>query len=114
MRRALTAARMRAADQAAESRYGMPSALLMENAGRALTEAARELAAPGARYVVVCGPGNNGGDGLVVARVLLAAGQRVTLVLVGDRARLTPESQRNLHALEPHGVKPLALAEVGE
>jgi len=114
MRRALTAARMRAADQAAESRYGMPSALLMENAGRALTEAARELAAPGARYVVVCGPGNNGGDGLVVARFLQAAGLRVTLVLVGDRARLTPESQRNLHALEPHGVKPLPLAEVGE
>ncbi len=96
---------MRAADQAAESRFGMPSALLMENAGRFLADAARELGAPGGRYVVVCGPGNNGGDGLVAARFLLAQGLRVTLVLVGDRAKLTPESKRNLHALGPFGIR---------
>jgi NAD(P)H-hydrate epimerase len=106
MRHALTAARMRAADQAAESRFGMPSALLMENAGRFLADAARELGAPGGRFVVVCGPGNNGGDGLVAARFLLAQGLRVTLVLVGDRAKLTPESRRNLHALGPFAIQP--------
>ncbi|HEY0095092.1 MAG TPA: NAD(P)H-hydrate epimerase, partial [Archangium sp.] len=104
MRRVLTAARMRAADQAAESRFGMPSPLLMENAGRWLADAARELGSPGSRYVVVCGPGNNGGDGLVAARFLHISGLPVTLVLVGDRAKLTPESQRNLHALEPYGI----------
>ena len=105
MRRALTAARMRAADQAAESRFGMPSPLLMENAGRWLADAARELGTPGSRYVVVCGPGNNGGDGLVAARFLHISGLPVTLVLVGDRAKLTPESQRNLHALEPYEIQ---------
>ncbi|MFL5353731.1 NAD(P)H-hydrate dehydratase [Archangium sp.] len=114
MRRVLTAARMRAADQAAESRFGMPSPLLMENAGRWLADAARELGTPGSRYVVVCGPGNNGGDGLVVARFLHAHALRVTLVLVGDRAKLTPESQRNLHALGPYGIEPQALGTVVE
>ena len=114
MRRALTAARMRAADQAAESRFAMPSGLLMENAGRALATAARELGAPGGRYVVVCGPGNNGGDGLVVARFLRAEGLPVTLVLVGDRAKLTPESKRNLHALGPYGLQPVSLDAVVE
>jgi NAD(P)H-hydrate epimerase len=106
MRRVLTAARMRAADQAAESRFGMPSPLLMENAGRWLADAARELGTPGARYVVVCGPGNNGGDGLVAARFLHTWGLRVMLVLVGERTKLTPESKRNLHALEPYGIQP--------
>jgi ADP-dependent NAD(P)H-hydrate dehydratase / NAD(P)H-hydrate epimerase len=114
MRRALTAARMRAADQAAESRFGMPSPLLMENAGRCLADAARELGAPGGRYVVVCGPGNNGGDGLVAARFLHAAGLPVTLVLVGDREKLTPESKRNLHALGPSGIQPQPLGAVAE
>ncbi|WNG46668.1 NAD(P)H-hydrate dehydratase [Archangium minus] len=114
MRRVLTAARMRAADQAAESRFGMPSPLLMENAGRYLADAARELGTPGARYVVVCGPGNNGGDGLVAARFLHAHGLRVTLVLVGDRAKLTPESKRNLHALTPYRMEPQSLGTVGE
>ena len=114
MRRALTAARMRAADQAAESRFGMPSPLLMENAGRELAKVARELGAPGGRYVVVCGPGNNGGDGLVAARFLLSEGLRVTLVLVGDKAKLTPESKRNLHALAPYGIQPQPLGAVSE
>ncbi|PTL77255.1 NAD(P)H-hydrate dehydratase [Vitiosangium sp. GDMCC 1.1324] len=109
MRRVLTAARMRAADHAAESRFGMPSPLLMENAGRWLADVARELGAPGARYVVVCGPGNNGGDGLVAARFLHSYGLRVTLVLVGDRAKLTTESRRNLRALEPYGIQPQPL-----
>ncbi|MFE8599631.1 NAD(P)H-hydrate dehydratase [Archangium violaceum] len=104
MRRVLTAARMRAADQSAEARFSMPSPLLMENAGRWLADAARELGTTASRYVVVCGPGNNGGDGLVAARFLHISGLRVTVVLVGDRAKLTPESQRNLHALEPYGL----------
>ncbi len=114
MRRALTAARMRAADQAAESRYGMPSPLLMENAGRALAEAAREQGGANGRYVVVCGPGNNGGDGLVAARFLHASGVLVRVVLVGDRARLTSEARRNLLALEPYGVRPRPLESVPE
>jgi ADP-dependent NAD(P)H-hydrate dehydratase / NAD(P)H-hydrate epimerase len=114
MRRALTAARMRAADQAAESRFGMPSGVLMENAGRALAEAAREQGSAQGAYVVVCGPGNNGGDGLVAARFLHAGGVLVRVVRVGEWARMTPEARRNLLALEPYGLRPQPLESVPE
>lgn len=103
MLRVLTAAQMRQAEEAAEQHHGMPSALLMENAGRGLAEVARELARSGGRFVVVCGPGNNGGDGLVAARFLLEGGAQVSVTLVGDAAKLTPEAKRNLEALRGFG-----------
>jgi NAD(P)H-hydrate epimerase len=112
MQSVLTAAQMREAEQAAETLFGMPSALLMENAGRALAEAARSLAVPGGRFLVFCGPGNNGGDGLVAARFLQESGARVSVTLVGDRAKMTPEAQRNLRALESHGISPQPLDSV--
>ncbi|MFL5350028.1 MAG: NAD(P)H-hydrate dehydratase [Hyalangium sp.] len=109
MQSALTAAQMREAEQAAETRFGMPSALLMENAGRALAEAARSVAGTGGRFVVVCGPGNNGGDGLVAARFLREGGARISVAVVGDSARMTPEARRNLQALEAYGVSTQSL-----
>ncbi len=112
MLRVLTAAQMRQAEQAAEARHGMPSALLMENAGRGLADVARSLGSPGGRFVVVCGPGNNGGDGLVAARFLQERGARVSVVMVGDAAKLTPESRRNVEALKGFGVTPRALTDV--
>ncbi|MET0403425.1 MAG: NAD(P)H-hydrate dehydratase, partial [Cystobacter sp.] len=112
MRRVLTADRMRAADHAAGVRFGMPSPILMENAGRELADAARGLAAGEGRFVIVCGPGNNGGDGLVAARFLRSWGRRVTLVLVGPREKLTPNAQRNLFALGPSGLAPQELGAV--
>jgi NAD(P)H-hydrate epimerase len=65
--RILTVAQARALDRDAEQRLGMPSLLLMENASRAVAEQARLL---GERFVVLAGPGNNGGDGLAAARHL--------------------------------------------
>ncbi|MCP3137583.1 NAD(P)H-hydrate dehydratase [Pyxidicoccus xibeiensis] len=114
MQRVLTAAQMRQAEQAAEERHGMPSALLMENAGRGLAEVARSVAGPEGRFTVVCGPGNNGGDGLVAARFLQEGGARVRVALVGDAAKLTAESRRNLEALKGFGVVPHALAALPE
>lgn len=64
---ALTVAQARAIDREAEQRLGMPTVLLMENAARSVAEAARPL---GQRFVLLCGAGNNGGDGLAVARHL--------------------------------------------
>lgn len=103
-----TAAQMREIDRRAIEEQGIPSVQLMENAARALADAVLTRALPpeGAQAgepsaVVYCGPGNNGGDGVAAARLLLKAGWRVKCVLVGDRAKMTPdcrEMERRLNA----------------
>ncbi|MDQ4124447.1 MAG: NAD(P)H-hydrate dehydratase, partial [Actinomycetota bacterium] len=85
MRPLLTPEEMRAADEAAIS-AGTPQSVLMERAGRALARSAIELAGGryGKRVLVLCGKGNNGGDGLVAARVLRDEGLAVTTVRVSE------------------------------
>jgi len=61
---------------------------LMENAGKAVAETLMALKPPGSRVVVVAGPGNNGGDGFVAARLLAERGFRVQVLLAGEAARL--------------------------
>lgn len=67
---------------------GVPSLTLMENAGSAVADVAWQLLQAGDYVVVLCGPGNNGGDGFVVARHLKERGCDVTVALLGDRAAL--------------------------
>ena len=67
---------------------GVPGMALMEKAGRAVAEAVARRHPPGTAVLVVAGPGNNGGDGFVAARLLAALGYRVRLMLAGERARL--------------------------
>jgi hydroxyethylthiazole kinase-like uncharacterized protein yjeF len=66
---------------------GMPGIELMENAGRAVADAASRVL-QGRRVVVVAGPGNNGGDGFVAARLLAERGHDVRVAFIGDRQRL--------------------------
>ncbi|HSL79345.1 MAG TPA: NAD(P)H-hydrate epimerase, partial [Pseudolabrys sp.] len=82
----LTTAEMAEADRLAVA-SGIPSIALMENAGRAVADAASRMV-QGRRVVVVAGPGNNGGDGFVAARYLAQRGRDVRVAFVGDRARL--------------------------
>jgi NAD(P)H-hydrate epimerase len=94
----LGVAEIYAADRAAVA-AGVPSLALMEAAGTAVANAVeRRARALGLRRRVVailCGPGNNGGDGFVAARVLAARGWRVRLALLGDRGRLAGDAAVN-------------------
>lgn len=82
----LTVAQMYEADRLAVAR-GVASIDLMERAGTAVADALCERW-PDGRIAVLCGPGNNGGDGFVAARLLAARGREVTLALLGARAGL--------------------------
>ncbi|MGH6815914.1 MAG: NAD(P)H-hydrate dehydratase [Hyphomicrobiaceae bacterium] len=76
---------------------GLSGLALMENAGRATADAATELAAHGARIAVLCGPGNNGGDGFVAARLLAERGYAVWLALLGERNALQGDAAAMAH-----------------
>jgi hydroxyethylthiazole kinase-like uncharacterized protein yjeF len=95
----LTAAQMRAIEQAAIASGEVTGLELMERAGRGVVEAIfaewPELKATSHRAVVLCGPGNNGGDGFVVARLLKDWGWEVEVFLYGDPERLPPDARVN-------------------
>ena len=84
----LTAQEMAAADRATADLFGVPFGELMERAGSAVAAFVRLRYPTAKRVAVLCGTGNNGGDGFVAARSLLSAGVRVSVVLVGSEGRL--------------------------
>jgi hydroxyethylthiazole kinase-like uncharacterized protein yjeF len=98
----LTAEEMRACEAAA-GRAGISSRELMERAGRALAEGALRLGGPEGRFAILCGPGNNGGDGLVAARHLALGGRQVLVVLVAQTKALKGDARANLEALTAMG-----------
>jgi ADP-dependent NAD(P)H-hydrate dehydratase / NAD(P)H-hydrate epimerase len=103
----LTPAEMAAVDRASVA-AGVPEILLMEHAGKAVAdEVSRRWARPH-NVAVLCGPGNNGGDGFVAARHLKAAGWQVRLGLLGERPRLPAAASH--HADLWHGKIELASA----
>jgi len=83
----LSNAEMAAADRLALA-AGMAGTALMERAGAAVADAVAARHAVGSRVVVLAGPGNNGGDGFVAARLLAERGYPVHLMLAGEMARL--------------------------
>lgn len=95
----LTAAQMRAIETAAIESGEVTGLELMERAGRGVVEAIfeewPELAKTAHRAVVLCGPGNNGGDGFVVARLLKDWGWEVEVFLYGDAEKLPPDARVN-------------------
>ena len=96
----LTVQEARAIDTDAVERLGMPSILLMENAARGVAEHAARL---GERFVILCGPGNNGGDGLAAARHLGPSRCQIFLLAEPD-PRKCPDAALQLEILRRAGV----------
>lgn len=109
MQAVLTPEQMAAADRAAIA-AGIPSSTLMERAGRAVARAAVALAggAYGRRVVVLCGKGNNAGDGLVAARLLAGWGATPVVVFLNDPATFRGDPKANLGQLGPVRTLPYA------
>ncbi|ADB50312.1 bifunctional ADP-dependent NAD(P)H-hydrate dehydratase/NAD(P)H-hydrate epimerase [Conexibacter woesei] len=108
------AAAQRALDGWAIEQRGIPGIELMERAGRGLFELVQRCV-PDGTIAVVCGKGNNGGDGLVVARLLREAGREVDVHLLPDPGELEGDARTNLERLcgaPPRIFNPGALFEV--
>ena len=104
---------MREADRRTTEEIGLPSIVLMENAGRqvvaAIESAFDEL--PTMRVAILCGRGNNGGDGFVVARTLLERGVDVGTYLVGEAASVKGDARTNLDVLRNLGADIVEIAD---
>jgi NAD(P)H-hydrate epimerase len=111
--RILTAAQMREADRFTIEEIGVPSLVLMENAGRQVVAAieagfAERLAG---RVAVICGRGNNGGDGFVVARTLLQRGVDSAVFVIGSLGEVRGDARVNLDILGRLGVTVVEVAD---
>ena len=97
------ARRMKAADEAAIHGRGIPSLKLMETAAGHVARAAAELAGKRKSAVIFCGHGNNGGDGIAAARILMDMGFSVRCLLVGSREKMTEDARSMERELQSAG-----------
>ena len=102
--RLVGSAEMREIDRAAIEGVGIPSLTLMDRAGRAVAEAALELAGSKGRFAVFCGPGNNGGAGPAPPRLLRAAGRDTRVLALAPREKLSPDALAVREQAERAGV----------
>ncbi len=106
MRPVLTREQMRAYDAYAIEQCQVPGVVLMENAGRGAAEIIEEtMCDPLGGVVIICGTGNNGGDGFVVARHLAAWRVSVQVFLIGDPRRVGGDAKLNLDAMQALGLE---------
>lgn len=106
-----TRAAVREVDRLGAQEFGLPSIVLMENAAVHCADIALDVLADrdGARAIILCGPGNNGGDGFAVARHLSNQGVDTLIVLAAPRGQYEGDAAANLHVAERMG---LAIEEV--
>ncbi len=98
MQKVLTAEQMREVDRLTTERYGIPSIILMENAAHAVARVITEKlggSVKGRRILILCGKGNNGGDGAALARILWTTGADVEVVIFGNPKRTKGDARVN-------------------
>jgi NAD(P)H-hydrate epimerase len=111
--RVLSAAQMREADRRTIEEIGIPSLVLMENAGRQVVAAVEAMHGDllEQQVAILCGRGNNGGDGFVVARTLLQRDVDVLVFLIGQVAEVRGDARINLDILGRLGVTVVEIAD---
>ncbi len=92
--------KIREADQYTIEHEPISSVDLMERAATVATEFVKSRATKGAKFLIVCGPGNNGGDGLVMARLLSAVGYRVQVLILNPSNKFSQDFQINRQRLQ--------------
>src|ERR1700678_1550860 len=114
----VSAAEMREIDRATSERFGVASGALMENAGSAVARFVLSDYPQAERVGIVCGKGNNGGDGFVVARKLVEAGRAVRVLLLCDSEELRGDAaarfKEMLEVLRPLNVAPVIVRQANE
>ena len=101
----LTRDQIRRVDRLAIERYGIVGVVLMENAGRNAAQIIRREYGESGGAAICCGPGNNGGDGCVIARHLHNAGWSVRLLITGKPERMSPDMLANFRIVEAMGLE---------
>src|SRR6266576_5878473 len=111
--RVLNTAQMRDADRRTIEEIGIPSLVLMENAGRQAVAAMEATFSDlsDRRVAVLCGRGNNGGDGFVVARTLAQRGVDVSVFLIGRVGDVRGDARINLEILGRLGITVVEVAD---
>jgi NAD(P)H-hydrate epimerase len=99
----LSAEEMQNCDRATTERFGIPSVDLMRHAAASIVAVAQEQFPGAKRVTVLCGRGNNGGDGMMAARLLADAGAAVTVVLLGSPLEIKGDAAVAWHELEAAG-----------
>src|SRR5215467_15610383 len=109
----LTAEQLREIDRLSTTQYGIPSILLMENAGMRVVEAisARFDNIENLSIAILCGKGNNGGDGFVVARQLVQKGCSPFVFLFADDEEVRGDARTNLEILKAIGCPPTVITD---
>jgi hydroxyethylthiazole kinase-like uncharacterized protein yjeF len=114
----VSAAEMREIDRATSERFGVPSIVLMENAGAAIARFVVSDYPLAERVGVVCGKGNNGGDGFVIARKLVEAGRAVRVLVLCDPKELRGDAaamfQKALETFQPLNIVPIIVHDASE
>src|SRR5213596_1396759 len=111
--RVLNSAQMREADRRTVGEIGIPPLVLMENAGRQVVAAMEAMHSDllERQVAVLCGPGNNGGDGFVVARTLAQRGVEVSVFLLGRVSDVRGDARTNLEILGRLGLTVVEIAD---
>lgn len=104
MKPILSAEEMRACDQATIEKHKVPSLVLMERAAGAVADFIMDKYPENNQICVLCGPGNNGGDGVAIARLLFLSGRQVTTVLMSEKDKFSQQLKEEVEIAESYGM----------